>query len=195
MLALSQSDRRICQSPIRHFICVLSYYPITNSDTESGRALSIGACVSTPFRVHRFQGDTISLKSRKRIFTHSSITQRWILLIFSIYLLVSIFNREIFSPYFFFIFFFYLTLNRLLDFLFFIFNVFFFLLSSGWFSWDCVGFSGVHFVKAVRAAQNLAWSSYHNKDFFFFAFIFPHKTFSNSFFRAAVLPRCFIWLC
>ncbi|XP_025761823.1 heterogeneous nuclear ribonucleoproteins C1/C2 isoform X1 [Oreochromis niloticus] len=49
-----------------------SGYPIRNWDSEAGVAFPRHQCESTPFRVHWFQGDTLSQQSCKRIFTRAS---------------------------------------------------------------------------------------------------------------------------
>lgn len=46
--------------------------PIRNRDSPTGRDLFRRQNESTPFRVHWFQGDTLSPQTRKRIFTRSS---------------------------------------------------------------------------------------------------------------------------
>lgn len=129
-------------------------------------------CVeSTPFRVHWFQGDTISLQNRKRIVIYSSKNS----VDFYSFLVVSSWWVFLTERFFLFLYFF-PDFQPSLGLFVFIFIAFF----PGWYSWDCVGFSGVHFVMAVWAAQKLVWSSFHSK---IFAFIFRVRHFKTSIFQ------------
>lgn len=68
---VSRTDKRVCQS-----LKGITTKGGSNiqSETVTQMWADLFSCVheSTPFRVHWFQGDTISLQSRKRIFTYSS---------------------------------------------------------------------------------------------------------------------------
>ena len=146
----SRSGRRVGQSLAR-----VSTRRCTNGQSENscagcGRHPPRCGCESTPFRVHWFQGDTISLQSR--ILTHSSKNS----VEFYSFLVLSswwVFLTERFFPIFKKIFF-VLTLSPSFGlffcFCFFFFNAFFL---AGVSPRLCLAFSGVHFVMAMSAAQ------------------------------------------